>query len=60
MKNSGSFDYYWFVITEGINNQSAWFDYYVTVNSNTTGDKDLFVSLMDGREPNEFDYDLTS
>jgi hypothetical protein len=36
------------------------FDYHISAASTTGGDPDLFVSLLDGRQPSSDDYDLAS
>jgi len=54
------FDYYWFVITDAVNDPMAQFEYQVSVSTNGQGNPDLFVSLLDGRSPTENDYDFAS
>lgn len=53
-------DYYWFVINDVAIKAGSSFDYHISVASTTGGDPDLFVSLLDGRQPSADDYDLVS
>ena len=63
-----AFDYYWFVITDrvpgllggGSADVGRPFEYQVSVGTQTGGDPDLFVSVMDGRSPTELDHDFAS
>lgn len=52
--------YYWFVITDTVNNANGKFDYVISVGTENGGNPDLYVSLMDGRHPTDMDYDLAS
>ena len=54
------FDYYWFVITDAVNDPMAQFEYQVSVSATGNSNPDLFVSLLDGRSPSENDYDFAS
>jgi hypothetical protein len=48
------------VINDTVADSSVYFNYQVSVGSPTGNDPDLFVSVMDGRWPNEDDYDFKS
>jgi hypothetical protein len=63
-----AFDYYWFVITDrvpgllggGNDDVGRPFEYQVSVGTEEGGDPDLFVSVMDGRNPTDLDHDFAS
>ena len=53
-------DYYWFIINETVANQSAHFDYHISLGTKNDANPDLYISVFDGREPTVDDYDFRS
>jgi len=60
VKNGVHYDYYWFVIIDSVYDPSALFDYEISLGRIDGGNPDMFISLIDGRNPTEFDYDIKS
>lgn len=51
--NGSHYDYYWFLINDTVVNQNNDFEYHISISTDDGKDPDLFVSLMDGRNPND-------
>lgn len=58
--NGSHYDYFWFSINDTVSNRFNQFDYQISIGTNKGQNPDLFVTLMDGRDPTDLDYDLAS
>lgn len=60
-QNGADFDYFWFIINDTVSNYNAAFEYQISVGSfNTNSNPDLYISVMDGRSPTDYDFDFSS
>lgn len=60
MFNNSYYDYFWFTINDTVRDRLVQFDYQISVGTNRGQNPDLFVAMMDGRDPTDRDYDLSS
>lgn len=58
--NGSFYDYFWFVINDTVLSPANTFEYHVSVATDEGKNPDLFVSLMDGRDPTDQDYEFAS
>jgi CO dehydrogenase/acetyl-CoA synthase delta subunit len=57
----GEYEYYWFVSLEAKENDGAYWQHSIALQIDSLGgDADLYVSVMDGRDPTSEDYDFKS
>lgn len=58
--NNSQYDYFWFSINDTVVDRLAQFDYQISIGTDRGHNPDLFVALMDGRDPTDKDFDLSS
>lgn len=58
--NGSHYDYFWYSINDTVTDRFNKFDYQISIGTDRDENPDLFVTLMDGRDPTCQDYDLAS
>jgi hypothetical protein len=59
--NGQEYDFYWFILNDTVKDPNVFFEYEIAVgSSSSTANPDLFVSVMDGRNPTSEDSDFSS
>jgi hypothetical protein len=59
--NAGDYKYYYFTNNVTVINPNANWEFIVSLSvTSALGDADLFISAIDGRNPNSEDYDFAS
>lgn len=58
---AGQYKYYWFTNNATVMNSKAYWEYNIGAGvTNQNYDVDLYVSMVDGRNPVDFDFDISS